>query len=281
MVAARLSRRARRALAGAGLAAGAVGVAAMLAAPTAWSASVLDARYAGSSFDASAGPAGGFGPGGAGGSGGAGGRAGFRLGALPGGQAGGPAGGFPATGAGGPGGGPGGSAGGAGAGPAGVPGRYPGGGAGLALPGGAGQPGGAGGIFGSTTLSSSQQQLYRYVSAHRAGAGYLLAVQSWTEASAYILATGQEVMPMGGFSGSVPEPTLARVRQLVAAGQLRFFLLGSAGAGSVGGRGGGAALTRIAGWVRSACAVVPSGDYGPGTGGASGAGTLYDCGSRG
>jgi hypothetical protein len=36
---------------------------------------------------------------------------------------------------------------------------------------------------------------------------------------------------MGGFSGSVPEPTLARVRQPVASGQLRFFLLDGAGAG--------------------------------------------------
>src|SRR2546430_13684986 len=62
-----------------------------------------------------------------------------------------------------------------------------------------------------------------------------LAVSSWSEASAYILATGQEVMPMGGFSGSVPEPTLARVRQLVATGQLRFFLLG--GTGGLGGPG--------------------------------------------
>jgi 4-amino-4-deoxy-L-arabinose transferase-like glycosyltransferase len=63
MIAGRLSRRARGAVVGAGLA---VGVAAMLAAPTAWAASVLDSRYAGSSFDASAGPAGGFGPGGGG-----------------------------------------------------------------------------------------------------------------------------------------------------------------------------------------------------------------------
>ena len=61
MVAARLSRRVRGAVVAAGLGAA---VAAMLAAPTAWSASVLDSRYAGSSFDASAGPAGGFGPGG-------------------------------------------------------------------------------------------------------------------------------------------------------------------------------------------------------------------------
>jgi hypothetical protein len=102
-------------------------------------------------------------------------------------------------------------------------------------------------------------------------------VQSWTEASAYILATGQEVMPMGGFSGSVPEPTLTRVRQLVATGQLRFFLLGGAGAGL--GRGGaGGTAAQVASWVESACAVVPAQDYGATSGGA---GTLYQCGSRG
>ena len=219
MVAGRLSRRARGAVVGAGLA---VGVAAMLAAPTTWAASVLDSRYAGSSFDASAGPAGGFGPGGGGGGGAGRVGGGFRPGAVPGERGA----GFPGGGA--------------------PEGRGPGGG----FPGGRGERGGfggaggpsggagglGGGIFGSTSLSASQQQLYRYVSAHRAGAGYLLAVSSWSEASAYILATGQEVMPMGGFSGSVPEPTLARVRQLVATGQLRFFLLGG-----TGGRGRSAA----------------------------------------
>ena len=215
MVAGRLSRRARSAVVGAGLA---VGVAAMLAAPTAWAASVLDSRYAGSSFDASAGPAGGFGPGG----------------------------GFP------------------GGGERGDIGR-------------AGGPGG--GIFGSTTLTSGQQQLYRYVSAHRDGAGYLLAVSSWSEASAYILATGQEIMPMGGFSGSVPEPTLARVKQLVATGQLRFFLFGGTGGFGAPGRGGaGGTAAQVTSWVESACAVVPAQDYGAGS---AEAGTLYACGSRG
>ncbi|HEV3290303.1 MAG TPA: glycosyltransferase family 39 protein, partial [Streptosporangiaceae bacterium] len=57
MVVARLSRRALTRLATAGLAAG---VLAMLAAPAAWAGSVLDANYAGSSFDAGAGPAGAF-----------------------------------------------------------------------------------------------------------------------------------------------------------------------------------------------------------------------------
>ena len=245
IVAAGLSRRARRIVA-AGMV---VGVAAMLAAPAAWSASVLDTRYAGSSLDASAGPAGGFGPGGAGPR-----ASGFQPGNLPAGRAG----GSPAPGAG-------------------TPGGFPGGGD---APGRDeprfGRPGGAGGgLFAAATLTSAQQQLYRYLSAHRDGAGYLLAVQSWNEAAPYILATGQEVLPMGGFSGTVPEPTLARVKQLVTTGQLRFFLLNGTGDGFGfgAGRGGGGVAATIASWVESSCSVVPAQDYG----GASGAGTLYRC----
>jgi len=244
MVAGRLSRRARGAVVGAGLA---VGVAAMLAAPTAWAASVLDSRYAGSSFDASAGPTGGFGPGGGGGPVRS---SSFRPGELPAGRTEG----------------------------------FPGGGPrGTGEPGGFGTPGGGGGlgggIFGSTSLTASQQQLYRYVSAHRAGAGYLLAVSSWSQASAYILATGQEIMPMGGFSGSVPEPTLARVKQLVSTGQLRFFLLGATGGFGGPGRGGADSTTaQVTSWVESACAAVPAADYGGTSGSAE---TLYACGSRG
>ena len=205
-----LWRLSRQALLKAGVAAGAVGVAAMLAAPVAWSASVLDARYAGSSFDASAGPAGGFGPGGGSLRFAGGGSRAETSGSQPGrfreeGQPGGGNGPVPDV----PGGeGPGG-------------GNFPAGG-----PGGSGS--GGGGILGSTStsLTSGQEALYRYLTTHRDGARYLFAVQGWTEAGTYILATGQAVLPMGGFSGSVPEPTLARVKQLVAAGQLRYFMLG-------------------------------------------------------
>ena len=262
MVAGRLSRRARGAVVGAGLA---VGVAAMLAAPTAWAASVLDSRYAGSSFDASAGPTGGFGPGGGGGPVPS---SSFRPGELPAGRTE----GFPGGGA--PGGDPGGGI------PNGPGERGTGERGGF---GGAGGPDGGGGlgggIFGSTSLTAGQQQLYRYVRAHRDGAGYLLAVSSWSQASAYILATGQEVMPMGGFSGSVPEPTLARVKQLVSTGQLRFFLLGATGGFGGPGRGGADSTTaQVTSWVESACAAVPAADYGGTSGSAE---TLYACGSRG
>jgi 4-amino-4-deoxy-L-arabinose transferase-like glycosyltransferase len=231
MVAARLTRRARVRLMTVGLT---VGVGAMLAAPAAWAGSVLAAKYAGSSFNAGAGPvsAGGIGGGGGGGAGGpAAGNASaeeaFRDFADRAGTRGGA---------------------------------------------GGGGFGGAGGLQGSatTTLTSSEKQLYQYVTAHRDGAAYLFAVSSWETASPYIEATGQEVMPMGGFSGSVPEPTLARVQQLVTTGQLKFFLLGGTGGGL--GRGGGSStVSTIESWVEKTCSTVPATDYGGGTG------TLYAC----
>jgi len=133
----------------------------------------------------------------------------------------------------------------------------------------------------TTTLTSAEQRLYDYISAHREGASYLMAVSSWEEAGEYILSTGQEVLNMGGFSGTVPEPTLAQVKNLVRTGQLRFFLISGSGSGSgagFGASGGQATATAIDSWVASACATVPATDYSTGTASAaSSAGTLYAC----
>jgi 4-amino-4-deoxy-L-arabinose transferase-like glycosyltransferase len=249
MVAARVSRRAQVRLATAGLG---VGVVAMLASPAAWAASVLDTTYGGSSFNASAGPAGGMGGG-----------------AAPGGA-------FTARAA--------------RAGSRAVGNDYAAVGDGATLSGGAaggGAPGGGGGGGGiassaTTTLTAAEQRLYDYVSAHRDGASYLMAVGSWEEASPYILATGQEVMPMGGFSGSVPSPTLAAVQHLVRTGQLRFFLTTGTGAGAGGAfaGGGGSTAATIDAWVESACTAVPAADYAATTATATaGAGeqSLYTC----
>jgi len=201
LIAARLSRRLRLRLATAALVAG---VAAAFAAPGAWAASVLDTAYGGSSFNASAGPAGGL------------------------------------------------------------------------------------TSSATTTLTSAEQRIYDYVSAHRDGASYLMAVGSWSEAGQYILATGQEVMDLGGFSGSVPSPTLAQVKKLVSTGQFKFFLVsGGFGAGGgfgegdgLGAGGGGSTATAIDSWVASACAKVPAQDYSTSataTAAGGGTGTLYMC----
>jgi hypothetical protein len=151
-------------------------------------------------------------------------------------------------------------------------------------------------MLATTTLTASQRQLYNYVTTHREGASYLMAVQSWSQASPYILATGQEVMPMGGFSGTVPQPTLTQVKKLVTDKKLRFFLLDSAGQGPGVARGGQTSTTvaAIESWVRDACTEIPAADYGaassaapssgngsagPGGFGGSGGetGTLYQC----
>jgi hypothetical protein len=69
------------------------------------------------------------------------------------------------------------------------------------------------------------------------------------------------------------------VRQLVATGQLRFFLLGGASGLGGPGRGGADSTTaQVTIWVESSCAVVPAADY-EGTSGS--AETLYACGSHG
>jgi 4-amino-4-deoxy-L-arabinose transferase-like glycosyltransferase len=249
MVAALLSRRPLGRLVTAALT---VGAAAMIAAPGAWAASVLDNAYGGSSFNASAGPAGGFG------------GAGTVGGALS---------GAPGT----PGPGSGRSGARALAGDYG----FPGAGGDRAT---TGMPTTAGGglqATATTTLTSAEQRLYDYLSAHRDAASYLMAVSSWEEAGEYILSTGQEVLNMGGFSGTVPEPTLAQVKNLVRTGQLRFFLISGSGSGSgagFGAPGGQATATAIDSWVASACATVPATDYSTGTASAaSSAGTLYAC----
>jgi 4-amino-4-deoxy-L-arabinose transferase-like glycosyltransferase len=136
-------------------------------------------------------------------------------------------------------------------------------------------------VTSTNAMTSAEKQLYGYLVAHRHGAGYLMAVQSWSEASPYILYTGQEVLAMGGFTGSVSEPTLARVKELVSSGQLRYFLIGGTGAG-LGAAPSSANPTAqaIASWVTTSCATVPASDYGgtsSGTSAFGSPGTLYIC----
>ncbi len=229
-----------------------VGLAGAVATPVAWSASVLDPQYAGSAFDAAAGPSAmgmGFGrtaPAAAQG----------RAGTLPGGAA---------------------------------EGRFRTGGGAAAA-----RFQGPGGNI-ATTLTSSQSKLYAYVKARQGGAKYVLATDGWNAASPYILATGDTVMPMGGFSGSVPQPTLTAFTALVRSGQLRFVLVsGSSGFGRGGSTG---TVQQIRGWVEKDCTPVPSTDYGVSAssassassagartgggmfGGDAGSGTLYRCGT--
>ena len=59
----------------------------------------------------------------------------------------------------------------------------------------------------------------------RRGAPYLMAAQTSAVAAPYIYATGQEVLPLGGFTGTQPSPTSATVRTLVAKSRFHLALV--------------------------------------------------------
>lgn len=63
------------------------------------------------------------------------------------------------------------------------------------------------------------------IEAVRNGAPDLMATQTSVLAAPLIFATGQEVMPIGGYTGTIPEPTVAAVRSMVAAGTFHLVLV--------------------------------------------------------
>ncbi len=58
----------------------------------------------------------------------------------------------------------------------------------------------------------------------RQGAPDLLAVQTAAVASVFIYASGQEALPIGGFTGTIPSPTLAQIQADVRAGRFHLVL---------------------------------------------------------
>ncbi|WP_407342873.1 glycosyltransferase family 39 protein [Pengzhenrongella phosphoraccumulans] len=75
---------------------------------------------------------------------------------------------------------------------------------------------------------------------------WVAATVGANSAAGYQLATEESVMPIGGFNGSDPSPTLAQFQADVAAGLIHYFIGGS----SMGpGAGGSGSSSEIAAWV--------------------------------
>jgi hypothetical protein len=140
------------------------------------------------------------------------------------------------------------------------------------------------------TLTADQTRILQYATAHRDGAQYLFATDSWNAASPYILATAAPILPMGGFSGQAPSPTLPQFQQLVSTGQVRQVLLSGGFDISRLFQGGAGTppdtpVSAITSWVRQYCTMVLSapgtttrtGTAGPPT---TSGGSLYTCRSR-
>jgi len=120
------------------------------------------------------------------------------------------------------------------------------------LPGSFGPPRGAGGP--SQTTPGTSKALVSYLEAHQGSARYMVAAVSSTSAAGLALASGRNVIDMGGFSGSDPTPSLAQLQQLVKSGQLHYVLLGS---GRNAGATGKSSTTKARdSWIKSHGTVV-------------------------
>ncbi len=74
---------------------------------------------------------------------------------------------------------------------------------------------------------------------------WVAAAMGSNQAAGYQLATGLPVMPIGGFNGSDPSPTLAQFQQLVADGRIHWYIAGRLGHAN----GGSDSSALISGWV--------------------------------
>jgi 4-amino-4-deoxy-L-arabinose transferase-like glycosyltransferase len=102
-------------------------------------------------------------------------------------------------------------------------GRFPG----LGGPGTVPRGGGVGGILEASEPSS---ELTAALAEDAGSYRWLAAVVSANQAAGYQLATGGAVMALGGFNGTDPSPTLAQFQQLVAQGDIHWFIGGGFGA---------------------------------------------------
>jgi 4-amino-4-deoxy-L-arabinose transferase-like glycosyltransferase len=84
-----------------------------------------------------------------------------------------------------------------------------------------------------------------------------MATDSSILAAPYILATGREILPIGGFQGGIPAPTLAQLQRYIDSGQVRAMLVPRVSSDP-----------RIV-WIRAHCRAPEQ---------ASGETALFDCG---
>jgi 4-amino-4-deoxy-L-arabinose transferase-like glycosyltransferase len=158
-----------------------------------------------------------------------------------------------------------------GTGPTGVPGPQNGfpGSAVPGLPGattgtpGAGRTGfGGGGIGGLLDAAAVSKDVSAALSENASSYTWVAAAVGANRAAGYQLAAQLPVMPVGGFNGSDPSPTLAQFQQYVADGKVHWFIGGGVGMRS---EGGSNSSQQIASWVEQSFQTRTIGDV-----------TLYD-----
>ncbi|UGQ13720.1 glycosyltransferase family 39 protein [Yinghuangia sp. ASG 101] len=125
----------------------------------------------------------------------------------------------------------------------GAPGRNGGQGGGQGGPG-----GGNGGPGGLLNGSSPGKEVTSLIKKDSSEYTWVAAAIGSNSASGYQLATGKPVMAIGGFNGSDPAPSLADFRKMVADGKIHYFI--GSGMGMGGAQMGGSGVSQeISTWV--------------------------------
>ncbi|MDO7905645.1 glycosyltransferase family 39 protein [Paenibacillus sp. JX-17] len=133
---------------------------------------------------------------------------------------------------------------------------------GMAMPGGGSGPG---------SSEKVDEKTFKYLQQHNTGEEYLFAASDYNTAAPYIIDENAAVITLGGFSGSDPVYTTAKLEELVKSGKLKYFL--------IGGRGGNSEITT---WVQEHGTEIPESEWktttssGSSAMGRSGNGTLYE-----
>jgi 4-amino-4-deoxy-L-arabinose transferase-like glycosyltransferase len=109
-----------------------------------------------------------------------------------------------------------------------------------------GRRGGAGMIGGLLDGTTSNTAVNALLTRDASRYTWVAAAVGSNTAAGFQLGSGHPVMPVGGFNGSDPAPTLSQFQQYVARSAIHYFL----GGGRFGGQNGGSSSSRqIADWV--------------------------------
>jgi 4-amino-4-deoxy-L-arabinose transferase-like glycosyltransferase len=106
--------------------------------------------------------------------------------------------------------------------------------------------GGAGGLLQGSNPGSA---LVALLEQNSASYTWVAAAIGSNSASGYQLASGKPVMPIGGFNGSDPSPTLEQFQSYVQQGKIHYFIASGFGGGGFRSQNGSNASSEIASWV--------------------------------
>jgi 4-amino-4-deoxy-L-arabinose transferase-like glycosyltransferase len=106
---------------------------------------------------------------------------------------------------------------------------------------------GRGGMGGLLDTAKPSSEIVAALKADARSFTWAAATVGANNAAGYQIAGGVPVMPIGGFNGSDPYPSLERFQEYVAAGKIHYFIGGGMGMRS---DGGSDAAQRIATWVQ-------------------------------